>query len=77
MDDGAVAGQTGAVAVLCAHCHRVLIATVQVVPGAGRGVGETQVGVAVKPGCHGNVRLGAIAGAPADRAHVRFTLHIG
>lgn len=78
MDDGAVAGQAGAVAALRSHYNSVLLSTVQVAPGAGGGVGgETRVGVAIKPSCHGNVCFSAITGPPADRAHVRLTLYIG
>lgn len=77
MDDSAVAGQAGAVVILRSHYDSVLLSTVQVVPGAGGGVGETQVGVAIKPSCYGSICYAAIAGPPADRAHVRLTLYIG
>lgn len=77
MDDRAVAVQAGAVAFLCSHHNSVHLSTVQVVPGAGGGVGETPVGVAVKPSCNGNICFGAVTGPPADRAHVELTLHRG
>lgn len=70
MDDRAVAGQAGAVAILCSHYDSVLFSAVQVIPGARGGVGETNVGVVIKPSCHSNVCFSAIAGPPADRAHV-------
>ncbi len=77
MDGRAVAGQTGAVAILCSHYNSVLLSTVQVVPRAGGVAGETLVGVAIKPSCYGNIRFSAITGPPADRAHVKLTLYIG
>lgn len=70
MDDSAVAGQAGAGAINCFHYNSVLFSTVQVIPGAGGGVGETRVGVVIKPSCHSNVCFSAIAGLPADGAHV-------
>lgn len=48
----------------------------QVVPGAGGGVGVTHVGVTIEPGCNSDVSLSAIAGPPADRTRVRHTLYI-
>lgn len=66
VDDRAVAGQAGAVVILCPHYNSVLISTVQLIPSAGGGVGETPVGAAVEPGCRGNVRFGTIARSPAD-----------
>lgn len=77
MDDSAVAGQAGAVVVLCSHYDSVLLSAVQVVPGAGGGVGETRVRVAIEPSCYGNICFGAVAGPPADRAHVELTLYVG
>lgn len=61
IDDRAVAGQAGAVVILCPHYNGVLLSTVQVIPSAGGGVGETPVGVAVEPGCCGNVQFGTVA----------------
>lgn len=77
MDDRAVAGQAGAVAILRSHYHSVLLSTVQVVPGAGGAVGEALVAVAIKPSCYSNICFSAITGPPADRANVRLTLYIG
>lgn len=77
MDEGAVAGQAGAVVILCSHYNSVIVSTVQVVPGAGGGVGETLVGVAIKPSCYGNICFGAITGPPADGARVKLTLYVG
>lgn len=77
VDGRAVAGQAGAVVILCSHVHRVLLSTVQVVPGAGGGVGETLMGVAIKPSCYCDICFGTITGPPADRAHVVLTLYVG
>lgn len=33
--------------------------------------------MAVKPSCYSNISFSAIAGPPADRAHVNLTLYIG
>ena len=78
MDDRAVAGHTGAVVILGSHYNSVLLPTVQVVPRARGGVGDTLVViVAIKASCYGNIWFCTIAGSPADRAHVRLTLSVG
>ncbi len=76
MDDSAVARQTGAVVTLCPNYNSVLLSTVQVVPCAGGGVSEAQVGVAIKSSCYGSICFSTITGSPADRAHVELTLYV-
>lgn len=76
IDSRAVAGQTGAVAILCSHHNSVCFSTVQVAPSAGGGVGETHMPMSIQACCHGNVRFGTVAGSPADWPSIKLTLYI-
>lgn len=70
----AVARHAAAQVVVGNDMNGVLLATVQVVPGAVGGVCGAHVSVAVLSHCDGHVGLRPIALGPADRAEIVLTM---
>ena len=77
MNDRAIAWQTSAVSIPRHHLDSVLLTTVQVVPGAGAGICDTLVVVAIKSCCHSKVCLIYIAGGPTNQTNTGVTFRIG
>lgn len=70
----AVAWHAAAQVVIGNDMNGVLLATVQVIPGAICGVCDAHVGVAILTHCYGHVGLRPIAFRPVDCAEIVLTM---